>query len=59
MPFQTGQLTAVLLADVEGSSRMWDTYPIEMRKALTLYDELVLDAAASRGQDIDEIEKLA
>ncbi|KAA1248708.1 LuxR family transcriptional regulator [Mycobacterium simiae] len=37
----------LLLADVEGSSRLWDTQPAELRAALTRLDELLSDVTAA------------
>jgi predicted ATPase/class 3 adenylate cyclase/DNA-binding CsgD family transcriptional regulator len=39
----------LLLADVEGSTRQWETEPDAMREAVVRYDELVADAVGKHG----------
>jgi class 3 adenylate cyclase len=38
-----------LFTDIEGSTRLWDEHPDEMRAALEAHDALIRDAAASAG----------
>lgn len=44
----TGVVT-FLFTDVEGSTRLWERWPLEMRRALEVHDCLVRDAIASYG----------
>jgi len=44
----TGTVT-LLLADVEGSTRLWETQPEEMTAALARLNEVVCDVVAARG----------
>jgi class 3 adenylate cyclase len=43
----TGTVT-LLLADVEGSTRLWETQPNEMTAAVTRLDQVLLDVVAAR-----------
>lgn len=44
----TGTVT-LLLADVEGSTRLWETQPVEMTDALVRLDRALTDLLATRG----------
>src|SRR6516165_8151433 len=44
----TGTVT-LLLADVEGSTRLWDTQPDEMTAAIACLDQTVSDVIAAHG----------
>jgi class 3 adenylate cyclase len=44
----TGTVT-LLLADVEGSTRLWETHPEEMAKAVARLDRAVADIIAAHG----------
>jgi len=44
----TGTVT-FLFTDLEGSTRLWEAHPAEMRPALAVHDEIIRDAIASQG----------
>ena len=44
----TGTVT-FLFTDVEGSTRLWEAHPAEMRPALALHDEIVRGVIAVHG----------
>lgn len=46
MPLPSGTVT-LLFTDIEGSTRLWDAFPDEMRRALAIHDRLVSEAVAS------------
>lgn len=48
MDLPTGTVT-FLFTDIEGSTRLWDAFPDDMRRALTMHDAIVTDAVTSRG----------
>jgi predicted ATPase/class 3 adenylate cyclase len=48
MPLPTGTVT-FLFSDIEGSTRMWEHYPAEMRGALARHDALMRDAIGQNG----------
>ncbi|MEZ0324719.1 MAG: adenylate/guanylate cyclase domain-containing protein [Fimbriimonas sp.] len=42
MPPQTGTLTLVF-TDLEGSSRLWESYPVDMSQAITRHDQILAE----------------
>ena len=49
MPQLPGGTVTFLLTDIEGSTRMWDAFPSEMRAALKIRDGIVTGAVAATG----------
>ena len=47
MDLPTGTVT-FLFTDIEGSTRLWDAFPDDMRRALTMHDAIVTEAVTSR-----------
>lgn len=41
-----------LLTDIEGSTRLWENHPEEMRQALHIHDGIITDAVTSHGGNV-------
>lgn len=48
MMLPTGTVT-FLFTDIEGSTRLWESYPVPMREALYRHDSIIRDAVESSG----------
>ncbi len=47
-----GGTVTFLFTDIEGSTRMWDTFPAEMRNALDIHDEVLTHTVAQHGGSV-------